>query len=92
MLNKGSYAQPLPVGGGLDVTAEAVFLSGLLLASLWDRRSGTRGLDGLGGLRSPGSLQNTSSINIFASKYHCIYFKTNMSFISVKHIKNKQRI
>lgn len=37
--------------------ADALFLSGLLLGSLWDRRSGTRGLDSPDGLRSPGSLE-----------------------------------
>lgn len=49
-------AEPRPVGGGLDVKAEALFLSGLLRGSLWDKRSGTRGLDGVAALKSPGSL------------------------------------
>lgn len=49
--------KPLSVIGGLVVTVEGVFLSGLLLTSRWDRRSGTRGLDIGGGLMSPGSLQ-----------------------------------
>lgn len=71
------------------MAAEAVFLSGLLLASLWDRRSGTRGLDGPDGLRSPGSLQNTSSINIFVN---CVHFEssnkqTNISFIDGEYVK-----
>lgn len=58
------HAQPWSVSGGLEVAAEAVFLSGLLLASLWDRRSGTRGLHGPDGLTSPGSL-NKSRIYSF---------------------------
>lgn len=71
------------------MAAEAVFLSGLLLGSLWDRRSGTRGLDGPDGLRSPGSLQNTSSINIFVN---CVHFEssnkqTNISFIDGEYVK-----
>lgn len=66
--------QPRSVGEGLDVAAEAVLLSELLLSSLWDRRSGTRGLDSSCGLGFPGSLQNTSSIKIFDCKYHVVYF------------------
>lgn len=62
--SQNNFILPLLESGGLDAAAEAVFLSGLLLVSLWDRRSGTRGLDGPDSLRSPGSLQNTSSINI----------------------------
>ncbi len=74
--------------------AEAAVLSGLLLPSLWDRRSGTRGLDGTGGLRSPGSLQNTNSMNFFACKYHCAYFVTSykqVSFTDGKIRKTKQQ-
>ena len=65
---------PRSVRGGLDVEAEVMFLSGKPLDSLWDRRSGTRGLEGPGGLRSPGSLKNTISINISTNKYPCVYF------------------
>lgn len=63
LLNKDkvTLCKPRSVSGGLDVAAEAVILSGLLLTSRWDSRSGTRGLDCLGGLKSPSSLQKKST-------------------------------
>lgn len=55
--------QPRSGSGGLDEAAETMCLSGLLLTSLWDRRSGTRGLGGPDGLRSSGSLQEKHRLN-----------------------------
>lgn len=44
-------------------------LSGLFLTSLWDRRSGTRGLGGPGGLKSSDSLQKMIDFDQFAVCY-----------------------
>lgn len=52
--------QPLSYSGSLD--EKPVFLSGLLRTSPWDRRSGTRGLGGPGGFRSPGSLKEEQQL------------------------------
>lgn len=54
-------AEPRPLGAGLEAKAEALVLSGLLWGSLWDKRSGTSGLDGVAALKSPGSLEGSET-------------------------------
>lgn len=57
--SKDHYTQPRPLSGGLAIIGEAVFISGTLLATLWDSRSGTRGVGDPGDLRSAVSLSNS---------------------------------
>jgi len=66
-------SSPRSVSDGLGVAEGAGLLSGLLRASLWESRSGTGGLDDPRGLRSPGSLQNTSSMNTCYCEDHLVY-------------------